>query len=99
MDGQKHKYRVAEGEYLGAGIVAVMVEVEELFPDVGNRLLARLQPHFPTKAILLVCPVGERIFSYATFDSDRIAEALGDQDLDWYELDILQAPPDEELPF
>jgi hypothetical protein len=93
-------FKVATAEALGISLAVVLVDASYIGTAAGDQLLARLQPYFTPRPVLLVAADDDRILSYAPFQTQRIAEALGDQDLDWYDLDISVPPPDDNpLPF
>ena len=94
-------FKVATAEVLGISLAAALVDEEYIGTTAGDELLTRLQPYFNPRPVLLVAADGDSILSYAPFQTDRIADALGDVDLDWYDLDISTpaAPPDEPPPF
>lgn len=94
-------FKVATAEVLGISLAAALVDPDYIGSPAGDQLLERLRPYFTPRPVLLVADDDGQILSYAPFQTERIAEALGDEDLDWYDLDISIPPaaPDEPLPF
>lgn len=93
-------FKVATAEVLGIFLAAALVDTNYIGTSAGDQLLARLRPYFTPRPVLLVAADGDAILSYAPFQTERIAEALGDEDLDWYDLDIsVPLVNDEPPPF
>ena len=70
-------------------------------PGMGDALLARLQPHFPTLPVMLASSQPHGVRAHATFQAQRLVEG---EDLDGLarvevDLDAPPALPEEPPPF
>ena len=94
-------FKVATTQVLGISLAVALVDKSYIGSPAGDELLGRLALHFRPQPAMLVAADGDAILAHAPFQTERIAEALGDQDLDWREIDLGRAPPeqDEPLPF
>lgn len=69
-------------------------------PGVGDVLLARLAPHFPTLPIMLVSAKASNARAYATFETDALLAELDLAGLVLTEVDLDLVPVrDAEPPF
>ncbi|MEH6436680.1 hypothetical protein [Massilia sp. DD77] len=85
---------------LGVRIVLVFPHPSYVYPGVGDLLIKRLEPHFPTTPIMLVhLEYGEER-AYATFQTAPFLTALDIDQIFLREVDLDVLPVEEiELPF
>jgi hypothetical protein len=95
------KIEVAVAELKGVRVAIAFAPPSWVAPGVGDALLARLRPYFPTLPILLAAPQGRRMRAYAPFQAQALVDGA---DLDKLarhviDLDAAPPPPDHPLPF
>jgi len=70
-------------------------------PGIGDALLARLQPHFPTLPVMLVSNQPQGVRAHAAFQAQRLVEGADLDGLERVEVDLDAPPilPDPPPPF
>lgn len=95
------KIEVAVAELKGVRVAVAFAPPAYVVPGVGDSLLARLQPYFPTLPILLASIQKHGVRTHAAFQAQALA---GDADLgalarSEIDLDVPPALPDRPPPF
>lgn len=94
------KLRTGIVDVRGVRLALAFVRPEQAAPGVGDALLKRLAPWFPTLPIMLVSLDSRIPRVHATFETDILFVALDLGDIVTHEIDLDQPPPDSaELPF
>ncbi len=83
----------------GAELLVALVDSSSICPSVGDSLLKRIQPHYPTLPIMLVSIEDNGFKAYAAFQTGEILALLQLEELAFRDLDVDQPLPDQELPF
>jgi hypothetical protein len=70
-------------------------------PGIGDALLARLQPHFPTLPVMLVSSQPHGVRTHAAFQAHRLVDGENLDGLELVEVDLDAPPalPDAPPPF
>lgn len=95
------KIDVAITELKGVRVAVAFAPPAYVTPGVGDSLLARLQPYFPTLPILLASVQKHGVRTHAAFQAQAL---IGDADLGTLarseiDLDVPPALPDQPPPF
>lgn len=94
------KVKVAQYEFSGPFILVVLVASEFTLQDAGKQMIARIEPYYPTLAIMLVSIEHNGFRAFSFFQSHKILALLQLDNLSFTELDLTVPPIDtSELPF
>jgi hypothetical protein len=95
------KIRVALTVLKGVRVAVAFPPPAWVVPGMGDALLARLQPWFPTLPVLLAAPQPHGVRTHAAFQAQALVEGAGLTGLETIEIDLGHTPPepDEAPPF
>lgn len=94
------KIQVADFENYGSLIAVALVDSEYTAKGAGDSMIARVQPYFPTKPVMLLSIEQNGFRGYSHFESHRILALMQLELLAFSEVDLSIPPADDsELPF
>jgi hypothetical protein len=98
------KIRVAVTVLKGVRVAVAFPPPAWVVPGIGDALLARLQPHFPTLPVMLASKQAHGVRAHAAFQAQRLVEGVEGAGLDALEtvgIDLDRPPVErgEPLPF
>jgi hypothetical protein len=95
------KIRVALTVLKGVRVAVAFPPPAWVVPGIGDALLARLQPHFPTLPVMLVSRQAQGVRAHAAFQAGPLVDGADLDGLARVEIDLDQppAPPDDPMPF
>jgi hypothetical protein len=95
------RIRVAVTVLKGVRVAVAFPPPAWVVPGIGDALLARLQPHFPTLPVMLVSRQPHGVRAHAAFQAQRLVEGAGLDALETVEIDLDQPAADggEPPPF
>lgn len=95
------KLEVALAELKGVRVALAFPPPAWVAPGVGDVLLERLRPYFPTLPILLVSVQRHGVRAHAAFQAQALVDGADLTQLQrtTIDLDVPPAPPDEPAPF
>jgi hypothetical protein len=98
------KLEVALAELKGVRVALAFAPPAWVAPGVGDVLLERLRPHFPTLPVMLVAVQKHGVRAHAAFQAQALVDGADLADLaqlarTLIDLDVPPAPADEPPPF
>ena len=95
------KLEVALAELKGVRVALAFPPPAWVAPGVGDVLLERLRPHFPTLPVMLVSVQKHGVRAHATFQAQALVDGVDLTQLPRtvIDLDVPATPPDEPPPF
>jgi hypothetical protein len=95
------KIQVAVTVLKGVRVAVAFPPPAWVVPGIGDALLARLQPHFPTLPVMLASIQPHGVRAHAAFQAQRLVEGADLDGLERVEVDLDAPPalPDAPLPF
>jgi hypothetical protein len=87
------KIQVAVTVLKGVRVAVAFPPPAWVVPGIGDALLARLQPHFPTLPVMLASTQPHGVRAHAAFQAQRLVEGADLDGLERFEVD-LDAPPE-----
>ena len=98
------KLEVALAELKGVRVALAFAPPAWVAPSVGDVLLERLRPHFPTLPVMLVAVQKHGVRAHAAFQAPALVDGADLADLaqlarTLIDLDVPPAPADEPPPF
>ena len=95
------KLEVALAELKGVRVALAFPPPAWVAPGVGDVLLERLRPHFPTLPVMLVAVHRQGVRAHAAFQAQALVDGadLTQLQRSVIDLDIPPAPADEPPPF
>jgi len=95
------KIEVAVTVLKGVRVAVAFPPPAWVVPGMGDALLARLQPHFPTLPVLLVSSQPQGLRAHAAFQARALVDGADLDALDRTQIDLDRPPaaPDETPPF
>jgi hypothetical protein len=95
------KLEVAVAELKGVRVALAFPPPAWVAPGVGDVLLERLRPHFPTLPVMLVSVHKHGVRAHAAFQAQALVDGadLARLPRTVLDLDVPPAPPDEAPPF
>jgi hypothetical protein len=95
------KLEVALAELKGVRVALAFPPPAWVAPGVGDVLLERLRPHFPTLPVMLVSIQRHGVRAHAAFQAQALVDGadLAHLPRTLIDLDVPQAPADEPPPF
>lgn len=94
------KVQVAQVEVLGSKIVVVVANSEFTQAHAGAPLILRVQPHYPTQAIMIVSVEQNGFRAFAHFQTAKTLAMMQLELLSFTSLDLSVSPIDtSDLPF
>jgi hypothetical protein len=94
------KVKVAQFELLGSKIVVVVTDSEFTQANAGSVLILRVQPHYPTQAIMVVSVEQNGFRAFAHFQTTKTLAIMQLELLDFMSIDLSEPPFDNsDLPF
>jgi hypothetical protein len=98
------KVEVAIAELKGVRVAIAFPPPAWVAPGVGDALLERLRPHFPTLPLMLAGLQGRRIRAHAAFQAQALVDGcdlagIGSLARHVIDLDIPPSLPETPLPF
>jgi hypothetical protein len=95
------KIQVAVTVLKGVRVAVAFPPPAWVVPGIGDALLARLQPHFPTLPVMLASIQPHGVRAHAAFQAGRLVEGADLESLARVEVDLDAPPglPDAPPPF
>jgi len=95
------KLEVAVAELKGVRVALAFPPPSWVAPGVGDVLLERLRPYFPTLPVMLVAVHRHDVRAHAAFQAQALVDGadLAHLPRTVIDLDVPPAPPDEPPPF
>ena len=95
------KIEVAVTELKGVRVAVAFPPPAWVAPGMGDALLARLRPYFPTLPVMLAAPQKHGVRAHAAFQAQALVQGadLGRLARTEIDLDLPPAQPDAPLPF
>lgn len=93
------KIPVAEFDPYGSPVALAVVPPEYTQPSQGAALIRKIQPHLPTRPIMLVSVMDNGFRAYAPFQTHLLLIHAQLQYLDFFEVDLTAEPPSPPPPF